>query len=153
MHFGRLVKKSKKDSKTKKIRAYIGIKSINNNSQGEDLNGFNLEEDARALYRKWDNVKRVSELIKVRRCPREILNEDNPQWGLSIRTKERLSSVRKHNLRFGVVVTLREMFGKNRINTFVKNCQALGWTVNSIDIEARMRLHVESDVEINWDFN
>lgn len=153
LHFGRLVKKSKKDSKTKKIRAYIGIKSINNNSQGEDLNGFNLEEDARALYRKWDNVKRVSELIKVRRCPREILNEDNPQWGLSIRTKERLSSVRKHNLRFGVVVTLREMFGKNRINTFVKNCQALGWTVNSIDIEARMRLHVESDVEINWDFN
>lgn len=153
LHFGRLVKKSKKDSKTKKIRAYIGIKSINNNSQGEDLNGFNLEEDARALYRKWDNVKRVSELIKVRRCPREILNEDNPQWGLSIRTKERSSSVRKHNLRFGVVVTLREMFGKNRINTFVKNCQALGWTVNSIDIEARMRLHVESDVEINWDFN
>lgn len=151
LHFGRLIKKSRRDPKTNKIRTTVGIKSINNNTQGEFLLGYHLEEDARMLYRKWDNVKRVVELIKTRRCPREVLNEDNPQWGISILTKERQGSARKHNLRFGVVVTLKEMFGKNRVNTFVRNCQALGWTVNVIDIEARMKMHIESNIEINWE--
>lgn len=151
IHFGRLQKRIKKDSKTKQIRSCIGIKSINNNSQGEKLEGFQLEEESRLLYRKWDNVKRIAETIKDRRCPREILNEDNPQWGLSIRTKERLNTSRQHNLRFGVVVTLKEMFGKNRLNAFIKNCQALGWTVNTVDVDARLKFHIESNIEIEWD--
>lgn len=151
LHFGRLQKRTKIDSRTKQIRSYIGIKSINNNTQGENSEGFHFEEEARLVYRKWDNVKRIAEKIKDRKCPRGILNDDNPQWGLSIRTKERLNASRQHNLRFGVVVTLKEMFGKNRINSFIKNCQALGWTVNTVDIESRLKFHLESNVEIEWE--
>ncbi len=40
--------------------------------------------------------------------------------GLSIKTKERLDPKTGRGLRFGVVVTLREMNGKNRIDVYVK---------------------------------
>ena len=42
---------------------------------------------------------------------------------------------RKDSLPFGVVVTLKEMNGVNRIDDFVKMCLARGWLVQRLDIK------------------
>ena len=150
IHFGRLVKKTKVvDSK---VVFYTGIKPINNNTQGEQGKASNREAEARRLYRKWDNVKHICEKMSKRRYPREILNQENPLWGVSIRKKERANGLQKHGLRFGVVITLKEMYGINRINAFIKKSQALGWTVKPIDIDARINFYAEAEIDIDWDF-
>jgi hypothetical protein len=69
-----------------------------------------------------------------------------------IRTKERASSGKAHYQPFGVVVTLKEMFLQNRLSTFIKNCQALGWTVNTINVENRLKLKENLDIDIGWLF-
>ena len=70
-------------------------------------------------------------------------------WGLSIKTKERLKSKHDTPMPFGVVVTLKEMHGKNRINDFIQMCQLNGWIVNRIDIDNRIDIYnvAEEDVE------
>ena len=85
------------------------------------------------MYRKWDNVKLISEELKNRARPRKVYG--NGMWGLSIRTKERLREKNGKGLAFGVVVTLKEMNGKNRIDDFKKLCVMHGWLVNDIDID------------------
>ena len=107
IHFGRVVTK----------RGSTTIKAIDDNHQSEDQLITLYEEDARKMYRKWDNVKHISEEIKDKRIPRKAY--DTGLWGLKINTKERLRK-RKDPLQFGVVVTLKEMNGVNRIDDFVK---------------------------------
>ncbi len=58
--------------------------------------------------------------------------------GLSIKTKERLDPKAGRGLRFGVVVTLREMYGENRIDDFIKMCMMRGWVVNRLDVHTQV---------------
>ena len=44
----------------------------------------------------------------------------NRDYGTSIKTKERLDPKAGRGLRFGIVVTLRELNGENRIDDFIK---------------------------------
>lgn len=135
IHFGRVI--VKKESTT--------IKSINNNQQSEDKLITLYEEDARKMYRKWDNIKHISEVIKERKIPRKAY--DSGLWGLKINTKERLQK-RKNPLPFGVVVTLKEMNGVNRIEDFIKLCQARGWLVNRINIDNQLDIYAKSEEDI-----
>lgn len=135
IHFGRVI--AKKGSST--------IKSINDNQQSEDMQITLYEEDARKMYRKWDNIKHISEEIKERKRPRKVY--DSGLWGLKINTKERLQK-RKEPLPFGVVVTLKEMNGVNRIDDFIKMCMARGWLVNRIDIENQLDVYAKAEEEI-----
>ena len=41
---------------------------------------------------------------------------ENGAWGLSIKTKERLAPQTGRGMSFGVVITLKEMYGENRID-------------------------------------
>jgi len=140
IHFGRI-----KDTKGK-----AAIQSINENKQGDT--GFILirEDSARRLYRKWDNVKLISDTIKSQSRPRKsyISSGFNGLWGLSIKTKERLRSKNGQGLQFGVVVTLKEMHGKNRINDFIKLCMLRGWIVNEVDIINRLDLYAKAEEEV-----
>ena len=61
IHFGRVVTK----------RGSTTIKAIDDNHQSEDQLITLYEEDARKMYRKWDNVKHISEEIKDKRIPRK----------------------------------------------------------------------------------
>ena len=115
LHFGRLAKKVRKSKK----EFYTRIKCINN-TQREQCEESNREAEARRIYRKWDNVKHVCEKIKNRRYPRAILNPDNPLWRLSIWAKERQSKAQQHNLKFWVVIALREMYNKKSNQCFHK---------------------------------
>lgn len=137
IHFGRV--NIGKDGKTK-------IQSLNANLQGDT--GLNplFEEDARKVFRKWDNIKLISDIIKKTPRPRKVYG--NGDWGLSIRTKERLKTKNGQGLSFGVVVTLKEMTGENRIGDFIKACQVRGWVVQQLDIEQQLNIHAKADEEI-----
>ena len=138
IHFGRVVTK----------RGSTTIKAIDDNHQSEDQLITLYEEDARKMYRKWDNVKHISEEIKDKRIPRKAY--DTGLWGLKINTKERLRK-RKDPLQFGVVVTLKEMNGVNRIDDFVKLCLARGRLVSRLDIENQLDVYAKAEEEIEFE--
>ena len=45
-------------------------------------------------------------------------------------------------------IALKEMFGNNRIDDFIKLCMVRGWIVNSIDIENQIDIYNKSEEEI-----
>lgn len=139
IHFGRIKIKNGKAE----------IQSIDNNKQSEEGLITLYEEDARNMYRKWDNVKHISEEIKEKRIPRKAY--DAGVWGLSIKTKERLQTKKKQGLPFGVVITLKEMNGENRIDDFIKLCMARGWLVNRLDVENQLDIYAKAEEEIEFE--
>lgn len=138
IHFGRVREKEGKAS----------ISCINSNSQGDEGGKHLYETEARKLYRKWDNVKLISEELKARAVPRKVY--DAGMWGLSIKTKELLKEKNGRGLSFGVVVTLKEMHGVNRIDDFIKLCMMRGWIVNRIDVENRIDIYNKAEEEIEF---
>ena len=139
LHFGRI----KNDGK---------MNEINDDKQNQDetLNTemyYLLEGEARGRFRKWDNVKYIAETLKSRMRPK--ISYNNKNWGMEIKTNNRLDPKDGMGIRFGVVVTLKEINGVNRIDEFIKNCNLNGWLVNKIDIENRIDIHekVNEDVE------
>lgn len=139
IHFGRVINKNGRGS----------ISSIDENIQGDDGSISLPEENARKLYRKWDNVKHINDVIKSKSRPRKVYGLG--LWGLSIKTKERLREKNGRGLKFGVVITLKEMNGKNRIDDFIKLCMIRGWIVNRIDIDNRNEIFVEAEEEIHFE--
>ena len=107
------------------------------------------EEDARQEYRKWDNVKHLCEEIKMSGRPRKSYGSG--LWGLSIKTKECLTNRKRDKLPFGVVVTLKEMNGINRIDDFIKLCMARSWLVQQLDVENRLDIYTRAEEEIRFD--
>jgi len=138
IHFGRVQEKNGK----------ANIVSINSNSQGDECGCHLHEPEARRLYRKWDNVKLISEELKERAVPRKVYGTG--MWGLSIKTKERLKEKNGRGLQFGVVVTLKEMYGNNRIDDFIKLCMMRGWIVNRIDIDNQIDIYNKAEEEIEF---
>lgn len=138
IHFGRVQEKNGKAS----------IVCINSNSQGDEGGAHLHEPEARKLYRKWDNVKLISEELKDRAVPRKVYGAG--MWGLSIKTKERLKEKNGRGLSFGVVVTLKEMNGENRIDDFIKLCMVRGWIVNRIDVENQIDIYNKAEEEIEF---
>ena len=136
IHFGRL----------NTTRAKPMIMSINDNVQAEEGLRVIYEENARKQYRKWDNVKHISDVIKSRAVARKAY--DAGLWGLSIKTKERMQPRGKKSLPFGVVVTLKEMNGVNRIEDFKKLCMARGWLVTKLDVQNQIDIYLRSEEDI-----
>lgn len=126
-----------------------GIKPIDNNYQSSEIEYFTWENDARKLFRKWDNVKHIREISK--RNNRGKKRYEKGLWGVSLKTKERLEEKYGVGIKFGIVVTLKEIDGVNRIDDFIKNCSLRGWLVNKIDVENRIDIFNIAEEEI--DFN
>lgn len=139
IHFGRIQEKKGRTT----------ICSINGNKQSEEISTSLYEEDARNLYRKWDNIKHINDVLKEKSRPRKAYGIG--VWGLSIKTKERLNSKDGRGLKFGVVVTLKEMNGVNRIDDFIKMCQARGWIVNRINIDNQIDVYNKGEEMIEFD--
>ena len=126
-----------------------GIKSIDNKYQ--DRKGhYTWEKDARMNYRKWDNVKHIREIVKSRNIPRDVYSSKG-LWGISLKTKNRLNSEDGKNLKFSIVVTLKELNGVNRIEDFIRNCLLNEWFVNKIDIENRVDIHNIAEEDIHFE--
>lgn len=139
LHFGRIKTKEGKTS----------IVSINNNRQSDSEKYVLYEGDARKMYRKWDNVKRVTDELNERARPRK--SYDAGMWGISVKSKERLDSKNRKPLPFGLVVTLKEMNGVNRNDEFIKLCMSRGWLVNRVDIHNQIDIYNLSEEEIDFE--
>ena len=139
LHFGRINNKGK-------------IEDIKGDKQNQDVildneKYFLLEGEARERFRKWDNVKYIAERPKNKMMPKK--SYDNKNWGMEIKTNNRLDPKDGIGIRFGVVVTLKEINGVNRIDDFIKNCTLNGWLVNKIDVQTRVDINkkVNEDIE------
>lgn len=139
LHFGRINNKGK-------------IEDIKGDKQNQDVildneKYFLLEGEARERFRKWDNVKYIAERPKNKMMPKK--SYDNKNWGMEIKTNNRLDPKDGIGIRFGVVVTLKEINGVNRIDEFIKNCTLNGWLVNKIDVQTRVDINkkVNEDIE------
>lgn len=140
IHFGRTYKDKK---------GRIQINSINENTQSDDIKQVLTEYNARNNYRKWDNIKHINETIKTRSKPKKVYEKG--LWGLSIKTKERTSDKKGRGLQFGVVVTLKEMFGENRIEDFIQQCQFRGWLVNRLSVENMNKVNIVAEEMLKFD--
>ncbi|MGL5255397.1 MAG: S8 family peptidase [Proteocatella sp.] len=140
LHFGRIHNNGK----------IIDIKGDKQNQ--EDIinheKNYLLERDVRKNFRKWDNVKYIAESSTKRMMPKDSYNNKN--WGMEIKTNNRLDPKDGVGVRFGVIVTLKEMNGINRIDEFIKNCTLNGWLVNVIDVKNRIDIHQKVNEEIEF---
>ena len=123
------------------------IDDINENVQDED-GAHTDERQSRKEFRKWENTKFIS---KVLRANRPIKSYGERLWGISVVSKERLSTVMDKNLNFGAIITLREINGVNRIDDFIKACTLRGWIVSEIDVQNQVDLYNANQEEIVFD--
>ncbi|WP_018651030.1 S8 family peptidase [Actinobacillus capsulatus] len=140
LHFGRIGK----DNKVSDIKG-------DKQNRDEELNGeknYLLEGEARKQFRKWDNVKYIAESATKRMIPKDSYNNKN--WGMEVKTNNRLDPKDGIGVRFGVVVTLKEMNGINRIDEFIRNCTLNGWLVKIIDIQNRIDINEKVNEEIEF---
>lgn len=124
------------------------IKALNKNQQGEP-GEYTYEKEARNLYRKWDNVKYIGETLKDGVRMRKAYSTG--MWGIKIRTTERDDKKNGRGMNFGIVVTLKEINGVNRIDDFIQRCSLRGWIVTKIDVESRIDIYNAAEVNIEFD--
>lgn len=139
LHFGRI-------GKNNKVEDIKGDKQ-NKDDVFDDEKSYLLEGEARKYFRKWDNIKYIAESATKKMIPKS--SYDNKNWGMEIKTNNRLNPTDGIGIRFGVVVTLKEMNNVNRIDEFIRNCSLNKWFVNTINIQNRIDMHqkVNEDIE------
>ncbi|MCL1882183.1 MAG: hypothetical protein FWF81_00295 [Defluviitaleaceae bacterium] len=125
------------------------IVDIKKNTQAEDGSVSIYEEEARNIFRKWDNIKHINETLNAKSRPRKVYGIG--MWGISIKIKERLKAKAGRGLQFGIVITLKEMNGVNRIDDFIKMCQARGWLVSKLDVDNKFDIYTKADEKIEFD--
>jgi len=141
LHFGRIGE----DNKVSDIKGDTQNTDENLNSE----KNYFFEVEARKQFRKWDNVKYIAESATKKMEPKN--SYQNKNWGMEIKTNNRLNPEDGKGVRFGVVVTLKEMKGINRIDDFIRNCTLNGWLVNVIDVEHRIDVHRKMNEEIKFE--
>ena len=141
LHFGRIGD----DNKIKDIKG----DNQNTENTSEVEKNYILEGEARKQFRKWDNVKYIAESATKKMIPKDSYRNKN--WGMEVKTNNRLDPKDGVGVRFGVVVTLKEMNGVNRIDEFIRNCTLNGWLVNIIDIDNRVDIHQKINEEIEFE--
>ena len=121
------------------------IDDINQNNQ-DDSEGRVDERQSRREFRKWDNTKFISHIVKNNK-PKKTY--DDRLWGISVTSKERLDNKEREPLNVGVVITLKEINGINRIDDFIQACTLRGWIVNRIDIQTQLDIYVSAQEDIH----
>lgn len=122
------------------------IDTINENHQNDE-GYYTYEKNARKNYRKWDNVKYIVQTPSSKRRDKRSF-KNNKMWGISIKTKERLDNGDGSGVKFGLVVTLKEIHGINRIETFMRDCRRNRWYVDVIDLNERLDIYNRAEEEI-----
>lgn len=141
------------------VELTFGFGSVNNklrlnkikNKDKEDKIAV-TEAEARAELRKWDNVKVVREVLAAKRGTRKGKQKsDSNYWGLEIISNERIPKKPRTKTNFAIVVTLKEVYGKNRYDEFRAKCQMSNWFVQDIDIDNRIDIYNQAESEIEFE--
>ncbi|MDC4182781.1 hypothetical protein [Mycoplasma bradburyae] len=113
-----------------------------------------LEDRARRQFDKWNTVKHIYENLKTdknnNKKPKKVYN-DAGLWGININSKERYDGSSDGPTKFAIVITIKEVNGKNRIHDFIRGSIAREWIVNEIDINERIIINNKSEDEIDWE--
>lgn len=131
-----------------RINAKGTIEDINDNVQDESGSHVN-ERKSRKEFRKWENTKFISMILKNKLRPKKSYREQ--LWGIAITSKERLTTRMQNSLKFGAVITLKELHGVNRIDEFIKACTLRGWIVNKVEIQNRINIYNATQEEIRFE--
>lgn len=123
------------------------IDDINDNVQDEE-GSHTDERQSRKDFRKWENTKFISKILKNNRA---LKSYGERLWGISVISKERLSSQLKKELNFGVVITLKEINNINRIDDFIKACILRGFIVSELNIESYIEGYNTNQEEVIFD--
>ena len=123
------------------------IDDINENIQDE-VGAYVDERQSRREFRKWENSKFISKNLRKNK---PLKSYEERLWGISIISKERLSTRMNRGLNFGVVVTLKEISGVNRIQDFIKACTLRGWIVNELNVENQIEIYNNNQEEITFE--
>lgn len=121
------------------------IDDINQNVQDDSESRID-ERQSRKEFRKWDNTKFISNIVKNNKSKKSY---EDRLWGISVTSKERLDSKNREPLNFGVVITLKEINGVNRIDEFIQACTLRGWIVNQINIQTKLDIYVSAQKDIH----
>ena len=124
------------------------LKSINNNKQSSNEGPVD-EETSRKEFGKWDNVKHIQDKSVSSPKPKKVYIPK--LWGMKIVSKDRLGYNDGLDIRFGVVVTLKELNGINRIEDFIQLFSLNGWIVNRIDIKSRINIYEKAEETIEFE--
>lgn len=123
------------------------IEDINDNVQ-DDVGAHVDERASRREFRKWENTKFISKTIKKNR---PLKSYDERLWGISVVSKERLSTRMQGGLNFAAVVTLKEIKGINRIQGFITACALRGYIVNELDVNAQVEVYNTNQERITFE--
>ena len=127
-----------------RIKSDGSIADINDNVQDDD--GAYIDERAsRREFRKWENTKFISKILKRNR---PLKSYDERLWGISVISKERLSTRVQGGLNFAAVVTLKEIKGVNRIQDFITACNLRGYIVNELNVHAQVNVYNANQEEL-----
>lgn len=120
------------------------IDDINENVQDEE-SSYVDERQSRKDFRKWENTKFVARILKQNRA---LKSYEDRLWGITVTSKERLDTQMRNGLNFGVVITLKEIKGVNRIEDFIRACKLRGWIVSEINIKNQIEIYNSNQEEI-----
>jgi hypothetical protein len=62
-------------------------------------------------------------------------------WAISLKTKERLNNQDGDHIKFGIVITLKEINGVNRIEDFIQQASLKGWLANRLDVKQQIAIY------------
>jgi len=54
-------------------------------------------------------------------------------------------------IKFGLIVTLKEIDGVNRFNDFIRQCELRGWLVNQVDVDSTIEVYDKANQSITFD--
>ena len=132
------------------------ISSINLDSQGVGST-YIREQEARNYFRKWDNTKVLRDNCSKNPKPKVKYGNDN--WGICVSyisrdnrdIQNQYTDGEKEIEHWGLVITLRAIDRKNRIDEFIRKCTLNNWFVFKVDIKNRVKLYAETNEEIDFE--
>lgn len=109
-----------------------------------------MKKKSRNEFRKWDNSKSIKEKYSPKNGERESYK--NKLWGINIiKTSRYYNKNSRDKIRFGLVVTLKEINGENRIDEFIQRCFFNQWFVEKVEIDNKIELYNKAEEEIIFD--
>lgn len=137
------------DLKIGRLKNEDGVTPINGDGQGE-IGTYVTEKRSRNEFRKWDNSKSIKEQYSTRNGERKSYT--NKLWGIKlIKTNRFGKNKNRDRIKYGLVVTLKEINGENRIDEFIQRCFLNQWFAEKVEIDNKVEVYNKAEEEIKFE--